>query len=234
MAHRVDAGQDGRVRGAGARRHRDGTLEEHSLGGQLIEHWSSGTLVAVGANPVGAQGIDRDQQHVRPSCSLRPRREQPAPAVTGDDHDRRDDAGQDQCPPARGGRRARAPGALPPRRSTWRARRCAAESAARSPSAGRRAVRAEPPRRECRRDRERGGAPRSETALPPGAAGAGLPAAAGCRSRSKRCQSWRQRIAAATPAASGAACGGGPSRSRLSRPDQSVLTTGVSTPMANE
>ena len=63
---RVQAGEDRGVRGARERHRALGLLEPDAAGGQGIQGRGRGLPVAVDADVIGAQRVDRDEQQVRP------------------------------------------------------------------------------------------------------------------------------------------------------------------------
>ena len=64
VADGVEAGEDRGVRRQGHRADGHALLEEHALGGQPVEVRRAGTGVAVGADAVGAGGVEGHQQQV--------------------------------------------------------------------------------------------------------------------------------------------------------------------------
>ena len=64
VSGRVASGHQARVRGQGDRRGCVGAIEAHAVGGEAIEGWRARRLVAVGADVIGAQGVDGQQEHV--------------------------------------------------------------------------------------------------------------------------------------------------------------------------
>ena len=93
-----EAGEHAEVRRQGPRGGRERALEEHALGGQAVDARRGRPLVAVAREPVGAQRVDADPDHVR---ARRPgRRAAAAPEGAGQG------PGQSQRP-ARGPRASR-------------------------------------------------------------------------------------------------------------------------------
>ncbi len=66
MGEGVARSEERRVRGAGGAHGRVGDLEERSLGRQGVDAGRGGAPVAVGAQVIGAQRVDGEQQHVGP------------------------------------------------------------------------------------------------------------------------------------------------------------------------
>jgi hypothetical protein len=69
---RVGAGEHRRMRRNRPARLGDGVLEERALPGDAVEHGAHREGKPVGAQPIGAQGVERDQDDVAPAARARP------------------------------------------------------------------------------------------------------------------------------------------------------------------
>jgi hypothetical protein len=103
VARRDDAREEARVRGQRRGDVAVGAPEDHALARQRVERGGHGGVAAVAAQPVGAGGVERDEDHVGPLGRLVEGALAPPRPQAGDPQGRPDDDGdrtQDPEPPA--------------------------------------------------------------------------------------------------------------------------------------